>query len=171
MPSWPNDRELRWCCLTTEFEPRLRGWLRRGIGNHDEVDDLIAEVWTAAMEHEGALFASADPWPILRDVMRRVWADHMRRFRHAESLVRLADSDGNGTLDEDTDAGSGGDWVSKALLTLPYKERWAVDFRYRWNMPYWAVAAGISTSEAGARVAVSRGLKRLRALAPRPPEA
>ena len=56
-------------------------------------------------------------------------------------------------------------WLPLALRLLPEKQRIAVDFRYRWGMPYWAVAAAIETTDVGARVCVCRGLARLRTLA------
>jgi len=108
---------------------------------------------------------SRDPWPILVHLLRPLCA---RRVTWARKELPIGDVpiDSSGdSIDLQMNRQVLIDWMVRRLVDLPEQQRLAVDFRYRWGWPYWAIAAGIGTSEPTARVHLTRGVRRLRQFA------
>ncbi|HEX5439044.1 MAG TPA: hypothetical protein VFW98_17965 [Gemmatimonadaceae bacterium] len=127
-------------------------------------EQAIWDVWATAVAREEVLRGAEDDWPILRKVAAHVCAERLRVCRHEQPMDgRLLDAIAATSAAERrprSDEVRG--WVADALAALPEKQRVAVDFRFRWHFPYWAVAAGIDAPESTARVCVLRGLQKLR---------
>lgn len=165
MSAGKGRREDRWKALIGQFDSRIRAYLRRVPCDAGEVEEVIWDVWGLASEHEDELM-SDDPWPFVVPLIREVCRQRMGAWRHEqrnEALLRRAVA-----VDADTTSDDGdGAWsrVEHALGLLTARQRAAVDYRYRWGWPYWAVAAALECSEPTARVHAHRGLARLRILA------
>ena len=166
--SWSTaQRERFWRELMLRFEKRLRTYLRRAKWNDCEIEELLWDTWALAVESEDKLTASSDPWPALRTLAAEASSRRLRVRRH--ELVSAADvlsAAEAGDREESTgDAQILARWTERVMAQLPPQQRVAVDFRYRWRWPYWAVAAAIGTTESTARVHVWRGLDKLRRIA------
>lgn len=165
-----REREQFWRDLTGRFDRRLRAYCRTLRCSDDEVEDILWDVWQEATAAEAALDALADPWPILQSLVRRVCAIRLRGWRRecpldGESVIAQTANDEE--VLESREALRV--WADHLLGELPEQQRLAIDFRFRWGWPYWAVSAAIDVSEPTARVHVARGLRRIRALARRSP--
>lgn len=165
----PSDlqRERFWQDLIERFDHRLRAYLQRARWNPGEIEDLVWDIWGAAVEFEESFANCHNPWSILRQLAADASASHLRVRRHelsqGDSIARLPSRD---HLRESPDeAQLRRAWIDRALGQLSEKQRLAVDYRHRWGWPYWAVAAAVGTAEPTARVHAMRGLERLRRIA------
>lgn len=163
-------REAFWQDLVAHFERRARPYCRRLRCSESEIDEILWDLWQEATEQEQALVASSDQWPLLRNLLRQLCRTRLRSWRREscpyDKDVDVAQPDSDEPLEELQIH----DWLSQSLADLSAKQRLAVDFRYRWGWPYWAVAAAIDTAEPTARVHVVRGIRRLRELAKQSPK-
>lgn len=157
-------RETFWRDLVARFERRARPYCRRLRCSEDEIDEILWDLWQEATEHEQALAASIDQWPLLRCLLRQLCAARARSWRREFPLSEKHADVENTEPDGPVEAQDPGESIGRLLGDLPEKQRLAVDFRCRWGWPYWAVAAALDTSEPTARVHVARGLARLRHL-------
>jgi DNA-directed RNA polymerase specialized sigma24 family protein len=170
------EREKFWRDLIFHFDRRLRAYLRCGRWSDQEVEELLWEVWSMAVEVEDTLAASRDRWPVLRELAARA-SSRLLRVRRRERLSRCWADDGTvldvwQLVDAELDSVETEPlriWTAAVLMQLSEQQRLAVDYRYRWGWPYWAVAAAIDIAEPTARVHASRGLERLRKIAERCP--
>lgn len=158
-------REEYWRQLVVRYHARLRAYCRFLRCRPEEVDELLWDVWHEAIESEAALAASDDQWPILKRLACTACSAWRRQRRRARPIEDDAAIEVTDTVEERDRDWVLRVWTERVLAALPEKQRLAVDFRFRWGWPYWAVAAGIETSEPTARVHVARGLQRLRRLA------
>lgn len=165
-----REREELWRDLIRSFDPRLRAYCRTLRCSDDDAEDILWDVWQEATASESNLKASSDPWSILQLLARRACAARVRTWRRERPLddenLSVETSDDDPALENRFALRI---WSDRLLGGLPEKQRLAIDFRFRWGWPYWAVAAAIDTAEATARVHVARGLRRLRSLARRSP--
>lgn len=161
-----RQRELLWRDLIVRFDRRLRAYCRTLRCSDDEVEDILWDVWQEATAEESRLGASADAWPILQSLVRRACAVRLRDWRREcpldeERVIAQPVDDAEVFENRNTMRA----WADHLLGELSEKQRLAVDFRFRWGWPYWAVAAAIDATEPTARVHVARGMCRLRSLA------
>lgn len=158
-------RETFWHDLIARSERRASAYCRRTRCSEGEIDEILWDLWQEATEHEEALAGSSDEWPLLQDLLRQICATRVRSWRRES---RLNDNGYDVALtcdDERTGELHINDWMLRLIAQLPQQQRQAIDFRFRWGWPYWAVAAAIDTGESTARVHVVRGMRRLRELA------
>ena len=160
-----HTREIFWRDLIARFERRVRPYCRRMRCSEGEIDEILWDLWQEATEHEQALAASSDQWPLLRCILRQLCATRARSWRRESRLEDHHLDVAYGGGDEPAGGQDLYELVPRLLAGLPAKQRLAVDFRFRWGWPYWAVAAAIDTAEPTARVHVARGLRRLREFA------
>lgn len=165
-----RDRDACWRSLIARFQPRFRAYVRRLQCADEEVEQIVWDVWQMAVEHEAEILSASDPWLVLGPLLKlrcrervRVWR-HERPWTDAEfGAVVVPEISETATAESFPE-----NWVDSALRSLPYKQRFAIDYRIRWGWPYWAVAGAIGTTEGAARVCVARGLQALRKLAVSP---
>jgi RNA polymerase sigma factor (sigma-70 family) len=149
-----------WRDLTARYDRRIRAYARTTHCRNDEIDELVWDVWAEAVPLEAQLRTCREPWDILLPLVRRACADTVRRIRRERSLggdVAVAPS-------READEISLRLRMDALLRKLPKQQRKAVDFRFRWGWPYWAVAAALGIAESTARVHVARGMRTLRRL-------
>jgi RNA polymerase sigma factor (sigma-70 family) len=158
------QRERFWQDLICRFDYRLRAYLRRARWSPEQIEELIWDVWGVAVELEESLVDARDQWPILRRLAAQLSARRLRVRRRELSLGdNVAQPSRSNPIEESAgDAFARRTWIEDALARLSEKQRLAVDYRYRWGWPYWAVAAAVGTAEPTARVHAKRGLDRLR---------
>jgi DNA-directed RNA polymerase specialized sigma24 family protein len=157
-----QDREQFWCDLTASYERRINAYVRRIPCTGDERANIVADTWVLAVDHERELSEATDPWVVLGGVLREACASNARSSRreaivHHHRFLDPAEND-RACATDDKRLWAG---INRAMISLTEKQRLAVAYRYLWGWPYWAVAAAIETSEAAARVQVSRGLANL----------
>lgn len=161
------NRELFWADLIRRFEGRLRAYARRTRCSSGEEEEIAWDVWQLAAQHEDLITNCQNQWPLLRGFLRQVCAERLRVWRNESATVRGAigglRGPGDHAITRDVE------WLDGAMQSLPKQQRLAVDFRYRWSWPYWAVAAALECEEATARVHVFKGLQKLREIALRLP--
>lgn len=159
-----KDREAFWRSLLSSVDRRLRAYVKRCHCDHSSFEELIEDVWSLAVDHEIDLVKASGPWAIVHQLARQVCREHVRARRlRNRALMQDWARWMNPGWDETADATAiRWDAVSNAMSMLSEKQRQAVDFRFRWDWPYWAVAAAIQADEQTARVHASRGLRRLR---------
>lgn len=169
-PAGTSSRELFWRSLIGRFDVRLRAYLGRTGCSDDRVEEVLWDVWALAAEHEEELRLADEVWPTLHDLLKRAWAARRRHWRRESRFERQMDDSRLREPDPQLWDDATYEWVASALAALPKRQRAAVDFRFRWEWPYWAIAAALDTTEVSARVLVSRGLSALRrmSLSPEP---
>jgi DNA-directed RNA polymerase specialized sigma24 family protein len=159
--SSPAARDGFWRDLLGHSDRRLRAYIRRCMFDSSQTEEIIWDVWAAAVGCEDALVRTTDQWTVLRPLVATVCAGYVRSRRgdrtFAEFPLDVCPSEPNGDQQPDYTG-----WLANALHALPEKQRLAVDFRIRWQWPYWAIAAAIDAPEVTARVYVRRGLEGLR---------
>lgn len=155
-------------CLYDRYAERLHGFFARRTGSRDAALDLTAETfaqaWMSRRRFRDLAGGSAGPW--LFTIARRVLITSVERRRletsalerlqveHLETNV-VPDERWLDGLDADLDA---------ALQTLPRDQRRALELRIVGGLSYAGVADRLGCSPTAARIRVSRGLARLRAL-------
>jgi RNA polymerase sigma-70 factor (ECF subfamily) len=76
-------------CLSTAWknnESELRGWLRHRLGNHEQAEDLVQDLFVKAL-HQGEHFCQLqNPRAWLFEVARNTLTDHVRRHRELTEL-------------------------------------------------------------------------------------
>jgi DNA-directed RNA polymerase specialized sigma24 family protein len=162
-----DSREEIWRTLLANYDHRIRAYLRRIPCSTDEKDQIVWDVWGLAVLHETELQAD-DAWPVIAELTRQACRPYLRRWRYERFgggvQIRLADV-------QAPDATSTDEFrcacVAAAMEKLTAHQRWAVEYRYRWGWPYWAVAAALECTSATARVHSHNGLVRLRAISSR----
>ena len=141
----------------------MRLYARSTKGSEGEVEEIEWDVWALLALNEAHVMSAADPWPVLQAALRTVCAERVRAWRREsalpESLVARVPPDVPSVLRESQ---LWDEWWLGAWAALSPRQRIAVDFRYRWGMPFDIVAAALDVSESTARVHVSAGLGRLR---------
>jgi len=135
----------------------MRAYARTMRRREDEIDEVVWDIWDEAVWLEQRLTVATDPWEVLLPIVRHACAATMRRGRREQPIVREFTMASGLEGDESSLC----DRVDDLLQQLPEQQRKAVDFRFRWGWPYWAIAAGLETAEVTARVHVGRGLRRL----------
>lgn len=161
-----------WRALYRAHAGRLRVWLGTRPSGDAAItaDDIAAQTWLTAAERihtfEGTTSEFAG-W--LFGIARKHGGNTRRRgLRRQTQPVDLGAADVGGTLPvvagpEPTYAGQ--DWVTRALATLPERERDVVGCREVVGLDVATTAAALGISAAAVRVAHHRGLRRLRASA------
>ncbi len=145
-------------------------YLRKTPFTAEERSDIVSDVRAAMIAAGVACVDRPVDWGVALVVLRRICAERSRRRRVEVPLSpNLARVHGRGeplAVDENRPCGPFGDdplgWIEEALPLLPFKERYAVD--YRWGWDYEVIAAAIQSSPGGARKAAHLGLKKLRGL-------
>jgi DNA-directed RNA polymerase specialized sigma24 family protein len=153
----PSIREAFWQDIGDRFEVRLRAYVRRTQCSTGEADELIADLWALAVEHEDALVGSVDPWLVLRPLLARLCAGNVRVWRH--EVERDAFVDAAGDPSEHDRLGhllALRSWWALASKSLSEQQRLAVDFRFRWEWSFLEVAGALGVTEATAGACASR---------------
>jgi DNA-directed RNA polymerase specialized sigma24 family protein len=164
-------REKFWCEMIVGFDRRIRAYCETTRCDPSEVEQIVWDLWDEATSHETRLMESQDRWAILLALLRPLCARRVTvARRELHYLTEPPDDAGYAGDDRHAHLEKLTEWAMEQLHKLPHKQRIAVDFRYRWKMPYWAIAAGIETEESTARVHVTRGVRTLRALAKELPD-
>jgi DNA-directed RNA polymerase specialized sigma24 family protein len=157
-----GDREQWWHNLIEKWTPQMRRYLAAVPCSSGEREEIIWDVWASAADHETGLLDTPRQWLILRTLLRAECAARVRTWSREYLDERVSDLAVE--LEVPPPDPVSMDVLLRALDTLPRVERLAVDFRHRWGWSYRLVAGAMGISEGAARVAVSRGLGRLRQL-------
>jgi DNA-directed RNA polymerase specialized sigma24 family protein len=149
------------------FDPRLHAYVRKSQCSPGEGDELVWDVWQeASTDCEAAITATADPWSLLRDLLKGCMATRKRVWRREvppddsgfDLLPAIPQSD------EPTEDRGLTVWTNGALAALTRNQRLAVVLRYRRGWSYSRIARAIGTAEPTARVHAARGIINLRAM-------
>jgi DNA-directed RNA polymerase specialized sigma24 family protein len=158
-----SERERFWRELISGYDRRIRAYCHRTRCDPEEVNQIVWDLWQEATTHESALERAEDRWTVLLGLLRRLCAQRVSEMRRECRLPEFeVDVQVLSPGEESGDPRDPSDLILHRLAELPYQQRIAVDFRFRWGMPYWAIAAALDTAEATARVHVARGLRALR---------
>ena len=137
----------------------LKRLARRILRDAASVDDVVQEVWLAALEHPPEQFHNARGWA--RTVLRRVAIQHAKRSRRdrpSESVEELSLADSDPRIDE----GAVGERLRQAVGRLPEPYGEVVRLRYLEGLSPAEVAARTGRPESTINTQAMRGLDRLR---------
>ncbi len=148
--------------------PRISAYLRKPPFTAEEREDIVCDVRAEMLAVASATDDTPARWAAALRVLRRECAARMRRRRHesplGDCIANVPDDPEIACADEAAppDLPS---WLARALQALPFKQRYAVDYRYRWGWDYDIVAAAIESTPGAARKAACLGLKKMREFA------
>lgn len=161
-----SHREFAWCRLISKYDRRMRAYALRTRCSIDEADQIVADVWQLAVDHEDTILTDADPWILLHRLLKSVCASRVRVWRREvllrEALLDAATLIAAEPLDVADEESGLVAWVIAQLDRLPNRQRFVLDRHFRHQWPYSAIARDLGTTEATTRVHAFRGLARLR---------
>jgi RNA polymerase sigma-70 factor (ECF subfamily) len=172
-----------WRELYRAHAGRLVTWLATRPSGDSMVaaEDVAAEAWLVAADKVADFHGSSSDFAgWLFGIARKIGGSTKRRSDRRRTspsdptdLTALADlADGQGHGSDPTLVLDGGDWVRRALATLPPRERDAVGLVEGLGFDQQGAARVLGISPVALRVARHRGLRRLRReLGPRPRDA
>lgn len=162
-----EDRRLeRWM---EAHSGELRGHLTGLLGDPDEAEDVLQEVWLTAHRSPPPELSAAGPRPWLYRVATHAALDRLARRkrraalldRHGRTLEPTGPPRPDALLDGPSEALR--ERVRAGVAGLPRKQREAVWLRWIEGRDYEAVAAATESTPAAARANVYQGLRKLRA--------
>jgi DNA-directed RNA polymerase specialized sigma24 family protein len=166
MKSTLAERERFWCAQLRQYRNPVRQYLRRIPCTDDDRLEIEADLWALVVEHEDEIRAFADGWFVIRQALRSIAAERLRIWRH-ESVVDLNHPDQTAAPEPDNRCSNDLElctWLNAVLGMLPEKQRWVLDFRYRWGFNDQHIAEVLGIASNSVRVYAMRGLKRLRTI-------
>jgi RNA polymerase sigma factor (sigma-70 family) len=153
--------------LYQQYAPMLFAYLRRHVNSWEDAEDLLLEVFLAALEHN-QFHAVPDEYRLawLQRVAQRKVADHYRRSfrRPATPLDQIADSLEDEApvpeeiaLRHETQAE-----LQLAVQRLPAQYQEVLRLRFVHGLRFLEIGAVLDKEEGNVRVLLSRALKLLR---------
>lgn len=162
-----GDRRLeRW---VDAHHAELHGHLTGMLGDPDEAEDVLQEVWLTAHRSPPADVAASGPRSWLYRVATHAALDRLARRRRRTTLLdrhgSVLEPTGAPRPDAVLDGPSEGlrERVRSCVAGLPRKQREAVWLRWIEGRDYEEVAETIESTPEAARANVYQGLKKLRA--------
>lgn len=154
-----------WDRIVTSYSKRMRAYLKKVPCSPDERHEILLDAWAIISESHAALDSSQDPWPLIHSSLKAICAERMRRWRREVPFEERHDVSLNPSADVGERLGCGEELrelLRKTFLRLPRTERRAVALKHLHGWTYAQIAGRLGTSEGAARVAVHRGLRKLR---------
>lgn len=167
-------REREWLRVFRHFDPKLRTHFGRFILDPFELDDLLAQVWRAALRKLGTLRSYRAAWSYLLRIghnrLKDRWKNDARRraMLDAYGVIALIEEDARYEA-----AVAGGDplpssWplspeeVVERVAVLSTEDRLLIELRHTRGLTHEEAATELGISAAAARKRYSRLLKQLR---------
>lgn len=141
--------------------PRLLGYARVLTGNDHDAWDLVQEGLVRVGLRWGRIERGGNPAAYTRTTLVRLNIDRLRRRGREHPVAVPPDTMMAVRLPEGVDA-----WLVEALASLTPRQRTAVALRFVDDLDVAGVAAAMGCSSGTAKSHLSRGLQRLRDLAP-----
>jgi RNA polymerase sigma-70 factor (ECF subfamily) len=146
----------------------LYSYIYRRVGQRQDAEDLLLEVFTAALKHDNLVsLAQQQQFAWLQSVARRRIID---RYRHNARVVLLPLEQALETYDdaltpeEQALRREAHEQLHAALAQLPPLQQEIVRLRYGYGLPFAEIAAMLDKSEGTVRKMVVRILRQLRAI-------
>lgn len=141
--------------------PRLLGYARLLCGNSHDAWDLTQETLVRMGVRWRKIDPAGNPAAYARTTLVRLNIDRMRRSGRERVTSTPPDSAVAAITPEGVEP-----WLAEAIMALPLRQRTALVLRYLDDLDLPAVARTMGCTHGTARSHVSRGLARLRELAP-----
>lgn len=152
--------------LIEEHGPELLRYLRRLMGDWEEAQDCLQDVYLRAYRAYGRLPRGANTrawlYRIVTNTARTVAARAGRRAERTRALVDDQLSDGS-TPEKIVERREWLQAVAKAVEQLPHKQRAALILRKFQGLGYGEIGHAIGCSQAAARANTYQAVRRLRA--------
>jgi RNA polymerase sigma factor (sigma-70 family) len=151
--------------------PALLAYFYRQTASWHDAEDLLVEVFLAALEHERFRdFPESEQERWLWKVARYKAADHFRRFKRQASLpldvevieAVIADpalTPENSLIQQETYAE-----LHTTLKTLPREQQELLELRFGYELSFGQIATVLAKTEGAVRMMLLRTLKQLRAM-------
>jgi RNA polymerase sigma-70 factor, ECF subfamily len=153
-----------WDAVYAEQLPRVYNYFRYRIGNDADVEDLTSrtfeKAWRARRRYRRDI-AGFGTW-LLR-IARNVAIDHLRSIRAHEPLDEAAETQAEGTPEEDHSRQSDGTRLAALLADLPERERELLALKYGAGATNRAIAGVTGLSESNVGTILHRTVQTLRA--------
>lgn len=141
--------------------PRLLGYARVLTGNDHDAWDLVQEGLVRVGLRWAKVERAGNPAAYTRTTLVRLNIDRLRRSRRERVVDDLPDVAVTADLPDGVEP-----WLAAALAGLTPRQRTAVALRFVDDLDVAGVAAAMGCSSGTAKSHLSRGLQRLRDLAP-----
>ncbi len=154
-----------WVC---EFGPELRRHLTRMMGNEDDAEDVLQQVWVRAYRKPPDMGPGSNVRAWLYRVGTNAALDRLAREKRHDAVVqeRPAGLEPSGVAAPDASLDGLGEAararIREHCARLPRKQREAVWFRWVEGEDYETIARRLGSSVESARANVYHGMKRLR---------
>jgi RNA polymerase sigma factor (sigma-70 family) len=161
--------------VVAEYQSRVERLASRLLGWRGDVDDVVQDVFLAAMKHAGRLRGSAGLWPWLAAITVNACRSHRRReWVRLTFLRRQLEPPASGAASPAADASAEGrealDEMRKALGRLAAGDREVLVLHYLEGMTPAGLAEVLSCSANAVQVRLHRARRRLAAELGVPPE-
>jgi len=154
--------------MLSKFDRRLRLYARRTRAEPEDVDEMVRDVWAAAVGRESEFAVANDQWRILQEIARVVCAKWVRTRRHESAARDLTRRYFNAGLDVENEwpDDNSNVWrdVEASFAHLTRRQRQAVRLRFIEGCEYATIATKLQITEITARVHVMVGVRRPRAM-------
>jgi RNA polymerase sigma-70 factor (sigma-E family) len=141
--------------------PQLLGYARVLTGNDHDAWDLVQDGLVRVGLRWGRVERAGNPAAYTRTTLVRLNIDRLRRGRRERVVEELPDAASTQRLPHGVDP-----WLAEALVDLTPRQRTAVVLRFVDDLDVAGVAAAMGCSTGTAKSHLSRGLQRLRDVAP-----
>jgi RNA polymerase sigma-70 factor, ECF subfamily len=156
--------EPDWAAVYSEQLPRVYNYFRYRIGHDADAEDLTSrtfeKAWRARLRYRRDL-AGFGTW-LLR-IARNVAVDHLRSTREHATLDEAAETEAEGTLEEDHARQSDGVRLSTLLAELSERERELLALKYGAGVTNREIARITGLSESNVGTILHRTVQALRA--------
>lgn len=141
--------------------PRLLGYARVLTGNHHDAWDLTQETLVRMGVRWRKIDARGNPAAYARTTLVRLNIDRLRHAGRERSTRQPPDTAVTTPMPDGVDP-----WLAEAIASLPPRQRAALLLRYVDDLDLAGIAETMGCSVGTAKSHLSRGLARLRELAP-----
>jgi RNA polymerase sigma-70 factor, ECF subfamily len=161
---WRSAAEPDWDAVYTEQLPRIYNYFRYRFGNDADVEDLTSrtfeKAWRARHRYRRDLAGFAT-W-LLR-IAHNVAVDHLRSIRDHEPLEAAAETQADGTPEEEHARESDGARLAALVAELPERERELLALKFGAGATNRAIARVMGLSESNVGTILHRTVQMLRA--------
>ncbi len=156
--------------LVNRYQRPIFNLLLRMTGCREEAADLAQEAFLKAYENLERFKTGESffPWlyAIAVNLARDRWRKQQHAANHAEQLRQAVEScpDDPAGVEEQLNSRIDARYLNSCLNQLPQDYREALILRYHEGMPMGDIGKALGLSPSGAKMRISRGLEKLRAL-------